>query len=347
MNVHISYKIHRTPDIDQEINYWTEKVQKRLQVFRPELVHLKGLIEQNSPREGTTVALNLRLPSGQMAAQESGPAATVAVKAAFNDLLTQISRHKDLLRNVRRLRRRRNSEESREPTIPFEETVASVRPATATAEEIHSYINANVRRLKMFVERELTFRENSGQLEAGLLNEEEVVDEAVARALDERIEKPDRLGLEAWLYRLVLQSMADFESRMQTGDGGAYPERERANGNEQASDEQRMQFYQPDESIREEDAIADRNAPSPEETAYTDEMIALVQFALRPATQQDREAFILHAIEGFSVEEISAITDRQVEQVQASLSRAREKLRHSLPLNNPVKERLLQQTGTD
>ena len=73
MNIHISYKVHRTPDIDQEINYWTEKVQKRLQVFRPELVHLKGSIEQNSPREGTTVALNLRLPSGQMAAQESAP----------------------------------------------------------------------------------------------------------------------------------------------------------------------------------------------------------------------------------------------------------------------------------
>lgn len=346
MNVHISYKVHRTPDIDQEINYWTEKVQRRLQVFRPELVHLKGLVEQNSPREGTTVALNLRLPSGQMAAQESAPVATVAVKAAFNDLLAQVSRHKDLLRNSRKWRRRRATEGRPEPAIPFEQTIASVPPATATAEEIHSYVNANFRRLKLFVEREVSFRESSGQLEPGSLSEEEVVDEAVARALDERMEKPDRLGLEAWLYRLAIQSMADFESRLERGDG-SYPQQESANGNEQASDEQRMQFYQPDESTRDEDAIADRNAPSPEESAYTDEMITLVQFALQAASRHDREAFILHAIEGFSIEEISAITDRHVEQVQASISRAREKLRHSLPINNPFKERLLQQTGSD
>ena len=48
MNVHISYKVQRTPDIDKEIQHWTGKIQKRLQVFRPELVHLKGSVEQNS-----------------------------------------------------------------------------------------------------------------------------------------------------------------------------------------------------------------------------------------------------------------------------------------------------------
>jgi RNA polymerase sigma factor (sigma-70 family) len=346
MNVHISYKVHRTPDIDKEINYWTEKVKKRLQVFRPELVHLKGLVEQNSPREGTTVALNLRLPSGQMAAQESAPVATVAVKAAFDDLLGQIGRHKDLLRNSRKWRRRRAAEERQQPEMPFEQSIASVPPATATAEEIHSYVNANFRRLKLFVERELSFRESSGQLEPGALSQEEIVDEAVARALDEKMEKPDRLGLEAWLYRQAIRAMDDFESRLESGEGN-YPQPARANGHEQASDEQRMQFYQPDESTREEDGIADRNAPSPEESAYTDEMITLVQFALQAASRQDREAFILHALEGFSIEEISAITDRSAGEVQTSIARAREKLRHSFPINNPFKERLLEQTGTD
>ena len=70
MNVHFSYKLSRTPDIDREIQHGTEKVRKRLQVFRPELVHLKGLVEQNSTREGIAVSLNVRLPSGQMASQE-------------------------------------------------------------------------------------------------------------------------------------------------------------------------------------------------------------------------------------------------------------------------------------
>src|SRR5271166_5601757 len=99
MNVHFSYKDRKTPDIEKEINHLIEKLHRRLQVFRPELVHLKGGIEQNSVREGTTVSLNLRLPSGQMAVQKSAPTAAAALKAASDDLLQQISKHKELLRN--------------------------------------------------------------------------------------------------------------------------------------------------------------------------------------------------------------------------------------------------------
>ncbi|HET8825637.1 MAG TPA: hypothetical protein VFM77_10950, partial [Terriglobales bacterium] len=99
MNVHFSYKLSRTPDIDREIQHGTEKVRRRLQVFRPELVHLKGLVEQNSSREGVVVSLNLRLPSGQMASQESASNAAAAIKAAYESLLTQIGKHKELLRN--------------------------------------------------------------------------------------------------------------------------------------------------------------------------------------------------------------------------------------------------------
>ena len=73
MNVHISYRVNKTPDIEKDINHLTAKLSKRLQVFRPELVHLKGAIEQSSAREGTIVSLNLRLPSGQMAVQKSCP----------------------------------------------------------------------------------------------------------------------------------------------------------------------------------------------------------------------------------------------------------------------------------
>ena len=49
MNVHISYKLRKTPDLEKEIQHLIEKLRKRLQVFRPELLHLKGAVEQGSP----------------------------------------------------------------------------------------------------------------------------------------------------------------------------------------------------------------------------------------------------------------------------------------------------------
>ena len=114
--------------------------------------------------------------------------------------------------------------------------------------------------------------------------------------------------------------------------------------NERASDEPRLQFHQPDEAMTTESGIADVRLATPEEIAYTDEVITLVQFALEGAAAEDREAFVLQALEGFSLEEISAITDRKPEAVRASIVRAREKLRQGLPANNPFKQRLLEES---
>src|SRR5207245_10859532 len=164
MNVHVSYRLHKTPAVEKDIQHHIDKLQKRLQVFRPELVHLKGLVEENSPREGTTVSLNLRLPSGQMAVQESAPTASAAVKAAFDDLLQQVNRHKELLRSSHKWRRRRNEASERRPIeVPFEQTLAAVYPPVVSAEDVRSYVNVNLSRLQRFVERELYIRESQDQ----------------------------------------------------------------------------------------------------------------------------------------------------------------------------------------
>ena len=46
MNVHVSYRLHKIPAVEKDIQHQIEKLQKRLQVFRPELVHLKGMVEE-------------------------------------------------------------------------------------------------------------------------------------------------------------------------------------------------------------------------------------------------------------------------------------------------------------
>jgi RNA polymerase sigma factor (sigma-70 family) len=343
MNVHFSYKLQRTPDLDREINHGTEKLQKRLQVFRPELVHLKGSLEQTTAREGTTVSLNLRLPSGQMAAQSSASAATSAIKSAFDDLLSQVGKHKELLRNSYRWKRRRL--ENRKSAVPFEQTVAAIPPLTASVEDVRSFVNANFLRLERFVEREVFFRESSGDIAPGSIDSQEVVDEAVARALDDGIDKPDRMALEPWLYRLAIHSLESI-SRLAESDGNVRLQSNHDRRRERASDEARLQFHQPDETMTAESTIADRGAATPEEIAYTDEVITLIQFALRRAKPEDREAFLLHGIEGFSADEIAAITDRKREEVEQSIANARATLRRSLPANNPFQKALLQQTAT-
>jgi DNA-directed RNA polymerase specialized sigma24 family protein/ribosome-associated translation inhibitor RaiA len=346
MNVHISYRVHKTPDIEKDVNHFIEKMRKRLQVFRPELVHLKGVVEPNSAREGTIVSLNLRLPSGQMAVQNSADTASSALKGAFDDLLQQVNKHKDLLRSSHKWSNRRGVANTRRepPQVPFEQTLASVQPATVSPDDIRSYVNANLGRLERFVERELLFREYAEQIPADLVTKDEVIDEAIVQALGDGSEKPEKLALEPWLYRLAIHAINDLAS-LNREDFSPVPLEESARlPNVRASDEPGLQFHQPDESLTAENVIADRRTATPEDIASSDEMITLVQFALGKTSNVDREAFILHAMEGFSVEEIAAITDRMSEDVRSSIAAAREHLRNSPPIASRFKERLLQET---
>jgi RNA polymerase sigma factor (sigma-70 family) len=345
MNVHVSYKVHKTPDIEKEISHQIEKIQKRLQVFRPDLVHLKAVIDENSAREGTLVSLNLRLPSGQLAAQAKAPSPTAAIKAAFDELIQQIGRHKELLRSSHKWRRwRGGAQESREPGVPFEQTLAAVLPPTISADDIGSYVNANLSRLERFVDRELYFRRANEEVpnsEDGL-STTEVVDEVIARALGDH-DRPEKLSLEPWLYHLALQAMNEMTARLHElgSDAEVHLEDSRRRQNVEASDEAALQFHQADEGWTRESAIPDRRVSTPEQAAYSDEVIALVQAALRGASRTDREAFLLYGIEGFSLGEIAAITGRHAEAVRESVQRARDCVRSAPSIASEFHHELL------
>lgn len=330
MNVHISYRLHKTPASEKEIQHHIEKLQKRLQVFRPELLHLKGMVEEVSVREGIIVSLNLRLPSGQMAVQTKASTASAAVKSAFDDLLQQVNKHKDLLRSSHKWPRRQNEASSRRSSsVPFEQTLAAVFPATISSDDVRSYVNVNLARLERFVEREIYFRESSGLVAENSISQEEVIDETIASALGDGPEKPERLALEPWLYRLALRALDEL-SRPDGSNGGAIRLEESARKpNVRASDEPELQFHQPDESITEETIIADGRVATPEQIVGSDEMLRLIASALQDVTPAHREAFILYAIEGFGVDEISAITGVPPERVLISISAARDHLRKS------------------
>lgn len=341
MNVHVSYKVAKTPDLEVLVNQQVEKLGRYLQVFRPELVHLKGIIAENSARPGLVVSLNLRLPSGQMASEESSATAIAAVKAAFNDITEQVKRHKQLLRSHHKWPRRRASRTAMVGTVPFEQTVAAVRPEPISDSDISSYVNLNLPRLQRFIRRELQYRADQGQLTNGQVTVQEVVDEAIADALDEHNDKPERIKLEAWVHRLARQAIDRLAADGQ--DDGHIPlERSHGRPNVQGTDDALLQFHQPDDKLMEENVIADPRADTPEELAAWRELIALVEKSLRRAGRNEQEAFILYTVEGFTLQEIADISNHTVEEVRAAIRRAGEHLQRALPIHDPLKDKLLE-----
>jgi len=352
MNAHISYRIHKTPAVEKDIQHQIEKLRRRLQLFRPELVHLKGMVEEISAREGTAVSLNLRLPSGQMAAQSKAATAAAAIKTAFEELLQQVGKHKDLLRSTHKWnRRQKDAPARRNLSVPFEQTLAAVFPPTVSSDDVRSYVNVNLARLERFVEREIYFRETYDLVAQDSITKDEVIDETIAAALADRQEndgheKLERLALEPWLYRLALSAL-DQLSRPDDDSGATavHLEDSARKQNIKASDEPELQFHQPDEAITEETIIADDRVATPEEIVGSDEMVHLIASALRDVRPAQREAFILHALEGFGIGEIAAITGVPPDRVAASISAARDHLRKSPGLAGQFKGRVAS-TGT-
>jgi len=335
MNLHISYKAAKTAEVEREFQTQIQKLSRRLQVFRPDLVHLHAIVEKNSTREGSVVSLNLRLPSGQMAAEGHGDSPTAAVKAGFVELIKQLGKHKEQLRGQRHQRRPREAE-----SVPFETTVAAVHPVKVSNGDVATWVDANLERLERYITRELQHRIANGSLHAESLSVNEVLDEAIAMALGDGEEKPELLSLERWLYRLAKRAMDHLEHEGD-GDPTVHLEESVRKQNVRASDEPQLQFHQPDEMMTEESTIPDRSVPTPEEVFYSDEMVAMVELALRGARPEEREAFILSAIEGFTIKEIAAIAEKPTTQVEANLLAARDRLQRALPQATPLRDRLL------
>lgn len=328
MNVHITYKLDKSPSVEQILQTQLEKLTPRLQVFNPDMVSLRGVLEE-APKSGFSVALNLKLPAGQMTVKASADTVQSALRTAFDDLTQQLRKHKEHLRSTYRYPRLRGDERSRiEPTAAFESTVAAILPEKISASDVTGFVNANLERLRGYVERELRQRRDQGQRRLAQVSVEEVIDEAVASALDEHRPRPEKIALEPWLYRLSRSAMDrlanqvdDSPVRLQEKEAAKFPD---------VNDDEMRQYYLPDERVSNEDIIADRKASTPEDEASRMELMNMVERALRYATQDQREAFLLATLEGFRPAEIAAIMDRTVAQVEEDVRHARLHLRRAL-----------------
>ena len=343
MNVHISYKAGKTPDIEREFQHQLGKLQRRLQVFRPELVHFHAIVDQEKGHKPST-SLNVRLPSGQMAVQTSGESFLAAIKSAFTDLLGQVNKHKELLRGEWEWKRRRGSSRRQNAAaVPFEKTIASVQPPGKPQggdADISEWIDGNLRGLERFVDRELRYRVATGQIREEQISREEVIDEVMVSALSHEEEKPEELSMESWFYRLGLRAIrrlteANADTANISLDAPAGVQ------NVTGSDENVLQYHQPDDSLQRESVIRDENARTPEEILVNEEMVAQLDTVLHEASPKDRESFVLFTLEGFTVEEIARITDQSPDRIRKSIQHAREKIQQKLPAHNELRQRLL------
>ncbi len=362
MNVHVSYKAGKTPDVEREFNQQIQKLERRLHVFKPDLVHLHAAVEADH-RRGVSVSLNLRLPSGQMAVQRLGENALAAIKSAFADMISQVTKHKDLLRGnwTRKSLRRAGREGLTQMPLPAdpapvgangkphaqthrslssEMRVPAKQTDSAAVANVEVWLSANLRKLEEFIDQELNFQIESDKIREDQITRDEVVDEVIVSALSHESGKRELLSTESWFHSLAVQAIrrlvhdnADTANISLDAPAGIQ--------NVTGSDENVLQYHQPDDSLPEESIIRDESVRTPEEIMAGDEMVAQLDVVLSGVKSGDREAFVLYTLEGFTVDEISRLAGRTGEQVRQSIHDARTHIQQKLPRQNQLRNSLL------
>ena len=231
----------------------------------------------------------------------------------MTDIGEQLKKHKQLLRSHHKWVRRRGPARAVPETVPFDQTLAVVKPETVSAGDVANYVDVNLPRLKRLIQRELERRESAGQILPGQVLVDDALSEAIADALSEQPDKPERMKLEPWLYHLAKRAI------------------DRLGGE-----------YRSEPQVIEENAVPDMGSDTPEELAARRELIGLVETTLRGAGHDEREAFILYTMEGFTLEEIADITNHSREEVRVSIRRARAHLQRALPIEDPLKDKLVE-----
>jgi RNA polymerase sigma factor (sigma-70 family) len=298
-----------------------------------------------------------------MAVQRSGENAIAATKSAFADLISQVTKHKELLRGhwTRKSLRREGRERLTQMPIASQAVparangktqaqthravAAEMRPPAAQTDgaavaDVELWLSANLRKLEEFIDQELNFQIESDKIREDQITREEVVDEVIVSALSHEGGKRELLSPESWFHRLALQAIrrlihdnADTANISLDAPAGIQ--------NVTGSDENVLQYHQPDDSLPEESIIRDESVRTPEEIMAGDEMVAQLDVVLSGVKSCDREAFVLYTLEGFTVDEISRLAGRSAEQVRKSIHDARAHIQQKLPTQNQLRKSLL------
>jgi RNA polymerase sigma factor (sigma-70 family) len=202
-------------------------------------------------------------------------------------------------------------------------------------ERVFALHEPHLQRLYNFARREIAYHVANGDLVAGDPTTEDVVDEVVLRASRELARHPARGDVGNWLIELAIEQLEREIKRVASRRDRAVaieediPETPPEVAVSTLGDEI-LDSYQPDEDLKVEDVIPDPSTLTPEEVTQSRDLQRVVRRIVAGLPRSWRQAFVLHEVEGYSLEETARMVRRSAPEVARDLELAREYLRQRL-----------------
>jgi RNA polymerase sigma factor (sigma-70 family) len=206
----------------------------------------------------------------------------------------------------------------------------------ADRERFFSLVTSHLDPLYDHVRRQIAYLESTGDLVAGAVNVDDVVDTVLLRAFREFSKRAAGREIGSWLIELadgqlgreVRRSKAERRTNVHIEkDIPEVPPVEQV----KTLGEEIFEYYQPDQDLKLEDVFPDMDISSPEDfVAAKEELLRCINAALAGMPQEWRRALRLRHTEGLTSEELSEALDKDEAEIEQILEYARGHLRQSL-----------------
>ena len=316
MNVKIQKRnMHLSPNLQRLIGRQCAKVRRILPTFAPQDLHLHVTIEKK-PRSQYETALVLTVPQTSIRTEEIEVNPSTSILRAFHELVRRIKRFKSHL-----------GHEHTRHHGPLQ-TVENL--STDRLLDLETAINNNLEKLQNYIRRELYSQVVQRNLSPGLIEVAAIVDEVFLEVSARAAEQPHDLSLEQWMFQLAHQKLRERLNDLQAHQEDSSIEEPSAV--DSRWDDEILNFFQPDESLRLEDLLVDKSSTNPEELIEGEEAEQLIHQLVAQLSDSIRESFVLFAIEGFGADEVAMITGKPSSQILQDVENARRALRTGLSL---------------
>jgi RNA polymerase sigma factor (sigma-70 family) len=304
-----------------------QALEPRLGGLPADLVHIEGRIEKNPNHHLFRTSLRLKLPSHVLATVEEGhDLLATTIEETFDELERRLDKLLARVRNEplwKRPSRRARLRALKEPPEQQEER----------RHLYFSLIERHLDTLHAYIARELLYLRSAGGIGIDTATADDLVDEAIVGGFSEFGRGPADLDLPQWLFSVAWRVICEEANQgrrppatpLSLEAPAPAPAEEPT-----AHDEERFEFWQPDERLRLEDLVPIDESTSPEATVIGRELRIFMQRAIAVLPRMWRQAVVLTVLEGLTPAAAAAVVNRAEEDVRSDLEYARAFLRAKL-----------------
>jgi RNA polymerase sigma factor (sigma-70 family) len=338
---------HAHEQVHQKVRSALSKLERHLEHFPSDAVHLQVMLEKHPRKPQFTAGLVLRVPSNILRSAQDASDPVSALSGTVRTLLRQLESLKSELRREVLWKRKSRRAELR-ATKPLRFAAAPLTNGTGPqnlGDVMGALLEENYARLLRYVRRHLWHEVRLKKLPAGAVDARAVVDEVARLGLAAPDRKPAGLAFLLWFYLLARRELARRCKAVRTQAQETVPLEE---PRVLPEDAEAAAGYEPEQPldiveqvleppvVETKDLIPDPRTAPPDEVVAQRELLEGVQNTANNWPKTEREVFELYFVEGFEPDEIAMVLGVSVKEAEGLLAGIRGRVRDALLAQSAV-----------